>query len=372
MLGQYPTGVCVVAATGADGRRAGMVVGSFASVSLSPPLVVFFPDRSSTSWPRIREVGRFCINVLAAGQEEVCRRFAAKGGDKFEGLDVDVAPSGMPRLNDAAAWIDCEIDSVHDAGDHHAVFGRVIDLDIGTAATPLLFFQGGYGRFARHSVTDLDLHDDLGHALRAVELIRSDIEDLAAELGARCVVSTRDGSEVVILAAAGSDVGRATGTLVGQRLPFSAPTASVLAAWAQPDSVESWLSGMPSQGAREVQREHLDAVRRRGYSLALHSDADRAISALDRVAENPAALAGEDVHGLFDQLTYDPDEAEQLPDTLGLVTVPVFDDAGSALIALHVFDFHRVTTREEADAAVRKIRAVATRGSTLLTRTTSH
>ncbi|MCD2114117.1 flavin reductase [Rhodococcus rhodochrous] len=362
----------MVAATDTDGNRSGMVVGSFASVSLSPPLVVFFPDRSSSSWPKIQAVGRFCINVLAAGQEDVCRRFATKGGDKFAGLDVDVAPSGMPRLNDVAAWIDCEIESVHDVGDHFAVFGRVLDLDVGTAASPLLFFQGGYGRFATHSVTDMDVPGDLGSALRAVELIRSDIENLAAELGARCVVSTLDGPDVVIIATAGSNAGSAPGTLVGQRLPFLAPTASVLAAWRHPDTVETWLSGMPSPGAKSVQQEHLDAVRRRGYSLALRSASAQAISALDQVAEDPAALAGEDVHGLFGRLTYDPADTEDTPDTVGLVTVPVFDGTGTALIALHVFGFSDTTTDEQAAQAVLKIRNVADRGSSLLTRTPTH
>jgi 3-hydroxy-9,10-secoandrosta-1,3,5(10)-triene-9,17-dione monooxygenase reductase component len=68
VLGQYPTGVCVVTATQADGRRAGFVVGSFTSVSLDPPLVGFFPDKGSSSWPKIERARSFCINVLSASQ----------------------------------------------------------------------------------------------------------------------------------------------------------------------------------------------------------------------------------------------------------------------------------------------------------------
>ena len=85
VLGQYPTGVCVVTATEPDGGRAGFVVGSFTSVSLDPPLVAFFPDRGSTSWPRIHSVGRFCVNILSAEQEDVCRNFATRKQDKFDG-----------------------------------------------------------------------------------------------------------------------------------------------------------------------------------------------------------------------------------------------------------------------------------------------
>ena len=95
VLGQYPTGVCVVTATEADGRRAGFVVGSFTSVSLNPPLVAFFPDKGSTSWPRIREAGKFCVNILGAGQEDVCRNFAVRKDDKFEGV---ACPGGRVGL----------------------------------------------------------------------------------------------------------------------------------------------------------------------------------------------------------------------------------------------------------------------------------
>jgi len=77
VLGQYPTGVSVVTATQADGKVAGLAVGSFTSVSLDPPLVAFLPDKTSTSWPKIRSVGSFCVNVLGADQESICRTFAS-------------------------------------------------------------------------------------------------------------------------------------------------------------------------------------------------------------------------------------------------------------------------------------------------------
>jgi flavin reductase (DIM6/NTAB) family NADH-FMN oxidoreductase RutF len=147
VLGHFPTGVTVVTATGADGP-VGLAVGSFASVSLDPPLVAFFPAKNSSSWPRIEAAGAFCVNILAEDQEDVCRRFAMKGDDKFVGLGWKPAPSGAPLLDGVLAWIDCSIDSVTDAGDHHCVMGRVRELDVAHDGAPLLFFRGGYGRFA--------------------------------------------------------------------------------------------------------------------------------------------------------------------------------------------------------------------------------
>jgi len=74
VLGQYPTGVVVVTATDNAGDAIGMTVGSFTSVSLDPPLVAFLPSKTSSSWRALRESGdSFCINVLGASQEDVCR-----------------------------------------------------------------------------------------------------------------------------------------------------------------------------------------------------------------------------------------------------------------------------------------------------------
>jgi flavin reductase (DIM6/NTAB) family NADH-FMN oxidoreductase RutF len=147
VLGHFPTGVTVITAA-ADSGPVGLAVGAFSSVSLDPPLVAFFPDKGSSSWPRIEASGSFCVNILAEDQEEVCRRFASKGDDKFAGLGWTPAGSGAPMLDGVLAWIDCDVDSVVEAGDHHCVFGRVRDLGVGRDGGPLLFFRGGYGRFA--------------------------------------------------------------------------------------------------------------------------------------------------------------------------------------------------------------------------------
>jgi flavin reductase (DIM6/NTAB) family NADH-FMN oxidoreductase RutF len=147
VLGHYPTGVCVVTAVEPGGSSAGMVVGSFTSVSLDPPLVAFFPDRSSTSWPRIERAGKFCVNILASDQGDLCRRFASKAEDKFAGVAHRVSSNGSPVLDDVVAWVDCTLDTVHEAGDHFIVLGRVQELDISRPDAPLLFFRGKYGNF---------------------------------------------------------------------------------------------------------------------------------------------------------------------------------------------------------------------------------
>ncbi|MGH3252557.1 MAG: flavin reductase family protein [Trebonia sp.] len=148
VLGHFPTGVVVVTAMSGD-APAGLSVGSFTSVSLDPQLVAVLPAKTSTSWPKIAAASSFCINVLQASHQDLCRRFARSGGDKFAGVPWRPAPSGAPILEGALAWMDCEHERSIDAGDHLIVLGRVRVLDIETsqAAAPLIFFQGGYGTF---------------------------------------------------------------------------------------------------------------------------------------------------------------------------------------------------------------------------------
>lgn len=146
VLGHFATGVAVITATGPSGP-VGMVVSSFTSVSLEPPLVAFLPDRSSTSWPKIRAAGTFCVNILSAGQEDLCAQFARKGINKFAGVSWRPASSGAPILDGGMAWIDCELTQTFESGDHYIAIGRVLQLEAAEYGVPLVFFQGGYGHF---------------------------------------------------------------------------------------------------------------------------------------------------------------------------------------------------------------------------------
>ncbi len=147
VLAHLPTGVSVLTANGPT-APIGMAANSVTSVSLSPPLMLFCPARSSTTWPDIRDVGRFCINVMAGHHEEVTRRFAAREVDRFAGVTY-TDRAGGPALAEALAWIDCEIQDEHEAGDHTIVVARVTAMEAaaGESFEPLVFFRGSYGSF---------------------------------------------------------------------------------------------------------------------------------------------------------------------------------------------------------------------------------
>lgn len=144
VLGHYPTGVAVITAETDDGP-VGLSMNSFTSLSLHPPLVLFCPAVSSSTWPLLRAVGHLAINVLSAGQEEVSRRFATRGVDRFTGFDWTVGVNGAPLLNDALGWLECRVQAEYPAGDHTVVIAEIERMGVHDAiAEPLVFFRGGY------------------------------------------------------------------------------------------------------------------------------------------------------------------------------------------------------------------------------------
>ncbi|MFD4407771.1 flavin reductase family protein [Nocardia sp. NPDC058499] len=121
-----------------------MAANSFTSVSLDPPLIAFCVATTSTSWPRVRAADRYTVNILSADQENICRRLATPGPEKFRGIDWAPSPAGAPVLTDCLAWIEAEQEAEYSAGDHTIVVSRVRHLYASDNA-PLVFFRGRYG-----------------------------------------------------------------------------------------------------------------------------------------------------------------------------------------------------------------------------------
>jgi flavin reductase (DIM6/NTAB) family NADH-FMN oxidoreductase RutF len=137
---RFATGVALVTAPG--GRA--LVIDSFISASLDPPLVAFAPSRTSLTWRAMRRTGRFGVSVLDATHAGSIRERARPGADRLAGLDVELL-AGVPVLRDALAVLACALEAEHPAGDHSIVLGRVLAVRHGEARPPLVFFGGGFG-----------------------------------------------------------------------------------------------------------------------------------------------------------------------------------------------------------------------------------
>jgi flavin reductase (DIM6/NTAB) family NADH-FMN oxidoreductase RutF len=317
-----------------------MAVGSFTSVSLDPPLVAFMPDKSSSSWPKFRDSGAFCVNILGAEQESVCRAFAMKGGDKFAELAWHAASSGSPILDGALAWIDCDIDVVHEAGDHYIVIGLVRELDIGTPALPLVFFQGGYGRFSSLSLAAWE--SDLAVQMRSADLARPHMEAVAEELDVECVASAVVGEDMVLVARAGTLRSERLPTAVGQRIPFEPPMGTAFVAWAGEAARKAWFERLGAAAKDEATvaalERTLTEVREAGYSVARgHRWHRQAAEVL--VREQPDQRRDEtaqEMHRLIATLPADYESPRADADDVRTVNTPVFGPQGSVVLVLSV------------------------------------
>jgi 3-hydroxy-9,10-secoandrosta-1,3,5(10)-triene-9,17-dione monooxygenase reductase component len=137
VMRHWATGICVVT-TATAGRRAGLVMNSFASVSLNPALVSWCVDKASTSFDIWMETDNFSIHVLDQDGAHYVPRFAQRGVDKFEGLKTQVGSTGAPTLPDAAVRLDCRLWARYEGGDHIILVGRVDQITQPDSFAPLL------------------------------------------------------------------------------------------------------------------------------------------------------------------------------------------------------------------------------------------
>jgi 3-hydroxy-9,10-secoandrosta-1,3,5(10)-triene-9,17-dione monooxygenase reductase component len=142
-MATLPTGVTIVAANGPDGPS-GATANAVCSLSIEPMLMLACLDRGSRTLLAVQAADRFGVSVLHDGQEPVARSFATKApvAEKWAGVawsDRD----GVPAIDDALAFISCDLQDVVAAGDHVIVTGAVRDLETGEG-TPLVFHAGEF------------------------------------------------------------------------------------------------------------------------------------------------------------------------------------------------------------------------------------
>jgi 3-hydroxy-9,10-secoandrosta-1,3,5(10)-triene-9,17-dione monooxygenase reductase component len=144
-IGHFATGVCVVTALGPDGP-AGLTTNAVTSLSLEPQLLLVCFDNASRTLPVVRAAGRFAVNVLRVGQEELAATFASKRmpAAKFAAVTHTVA-HGVPVLDGALAWLACDLQALHPGGDHTIGVGAVRAMGE-EPGEPLVFHRGAYRR----------------------------------------------------------------------------------------------------------------------------------------------------------------------------------------------------------------------------------
>ncbi len=145
-MGCFATGVTIVTAIDAEGTPVGLTANSFTSVSLDPPLLLVCIANSSGTAPALREAEHFGVNVLQIGQQPASNRFATRGEDRFTNLPWAPGQTGVPLLGSSLVSFECQRESLHEAGDHFILVGRVVRAQFEPHRDPLLYFRGKYRR----------------------------------------------------------------------------------------------------------------------------------------------------------------------------------------------------------------------------------
>lgn len=149
-LGNFATGVTVVTAATACGRKVGVTANSFNSVSLDPPLVLWSLDKRSSSHDVFEQASHFAVNVLAADQIDLSNNFARPREDRFAEIEFESGAGGSPVFADCAARFHCEKYQQVEGGDHWIMIGKVVAFD-DFGRSPLLYHQGAYSMVLPHT-----------------------------------------------------------------------------------------------------------------------------------------------------------------------------------------------------------------------------
>ena len=147
-MGSFATGVTVVAARDAGGVLRGMTASSIASLSLEPPMLLVCVGHDAAIHDALAGAPLFGLSVLAAGQGDLALRFATKGSQHFDDLDVGVTPGGLPLIRGAIAHVECRRDAIYPAGDHTIVTG-IVEWAALEAGRPLCYFQSRFTELER-------------------------------------------------------------------------------------------------------------------------------------------------------------------------------------------------------------------------------
>ncbi len=143
VMGHFATGVTVVTTRALNGKFHGLTANALTAVSLVPPLMLVCVDKKADSHPCFAESKVFTVNVLSDSQEDLSRRFAVSGGEKFHRVAYRIGANGVPILDGTLAHLECRVVDAHEAGDHTIYIGQIEQAET-REGKPLLFYRGGY------------------------------------------------------------------------------------------------------------------------------------------------------------------------------------------------------------------------------------
>ena len=145
--GRFATGVAVASVVDEKGTAHGLTVSSITSVSLDPPLILICLGHAITMIDAFRRAAHFGINILREQDRELSKHFSTKGHDRFDRVAWHKGHLGVPLVDSALAWMECEVHQRFTSGDHDILVGRVMAARV-EEGPPLIYYASRYHKLA--------------------------------------------------------------------------------------------------------------------------------------------------------------------------------------------------------------------------------
>ena len=146
-----PAAVNVITTQGPAGCH-GMTATAVCSLSDDPASLLVCINRATRMHDVLIDNGRFCVNILAAGQDGVSGAFAARGLSIEDRLaqagEVILLDGDLPALAEAQMALPCRVAQVIEAGTHTIFIGQVEQVVKGRGVGALTYYDRAYHHLA--------------------------------------------------------------------------------------------------------------------------------------------------------------------------------------------------------------------------------
>ena len=149
VMGRFPTGITVVTLKNKDNKYTAMTLNSFASVSLSPPLILFSIDKNSHNHDDFTDSDNFTINFLSQNQRSLSQLFSEPSKLIWDDIDYIIGSNLCPIINNCISYIECKTQHIYAGGDHSIIVCKVTAIQDLSDDKPLIFYKGKYNNIGK-------------------------------------------------------------------------------------------------------------------------------------------------------------------------------------------------------------------------------
>ena len=143
LFGRYPSGVCVVTVDAGE-QKLGLTVGSLVSLSLEPPLVGISIALQASLHEVLRDAGEWAASILTGDQDALAQHFARGVPPIALWERIPVRDDDARLIEGAAGWLGARTVDERRTGDHTFFVGEIEWLEVGRAATSLVYLGREY------------------------------------------------------------------------------------------------------------------------------------------------------------------------------------------------------------------------------------